>query len=178
MAVTIQMKRGVFANIPALQDGEFFLATDSGQLYVGLNGLLMKVGTSVMSAVSLSDNTGKTNILKTAVLVTTATTANQAILSYTVTNGKTLFLQLATLIAGLTAASATGSLLGTVQITIGGTVVYTTDFRNPTISMTEREQLVFAEPIPIAAAVPIVVQVTPSAVTSMRWVANLSGYEK
>lgn len=35
MAITLQVKRGVVANRPALQDGEFYYSTDTKQVFIG-----------------------------------------------------------------------------------------------------------------------------------------------
>lgn len=177
MAVTIQHKRGVLANMPVLADGEFYIATDKAQLYVGLGGLQLAVGGS-MSNVSLSDATGKSTVLKSGQLTSTAVTAGQVVLAYTVTSLKTLFLEYLDLQARLTAVSATASILGTVILQIGGVTVYTAEFVNPTSSATETHGLTFAEPLPISAGTVIQVTVTPAAATSMKWTANFGGFEK
>jgi hypothetical protein len=177
VAIQIQFKRGSFSNMPSLADGEFYLATDKLQLYVGFGGLRLAVG-GPMSAVSLSDNVGKTNMFKTGQLTSTAVTANQVIATDTVTAGKTLFLQLVDIQARLTVPAATASVLGTVSLRVGGTAVYTAEFVNPTTSDVRPISLVMSEPIPIAAGVVVDVVVTPAAVTSMRWTANLIGFEK
>lgn len=197
---TIKVLRGILANMPTLNDGEFYFATDTFQLYVGMNSDALPVGNTMAVqiqdggvtnnkvavgadgsiAVSIGSSAGKSAVLKTAQLVTTAVTANQAILSYTVTAAKTLFLEYFDLQAGLTAVSATASVLGTVQVLIGGVVVFTGRFINPTTSDAGSQAIRIAvgEPIPIAAGTVILVQVTPAAATSMTWTANLGGYEK
>lgn len=172
------MKRGNFANMPALADGEFYLALDKGQLYVGFSGVQLQVGVPIMASVSLSDTTGKAAVMKSAQLTTTAVTANQIVLTYIVTALKTLFLQYIDLQARLTAASATASVLGTITVTVAGVVVYTAEFCNPTSGATETHSLAFSEPIPLAAGVVISVLVTPAAATSMRWTGNFGGFEK
>lgn len=177
MAITVQVKRGTYANMPALADGEFYVATDTKQLYVGLGGLALAVGGS-MATVSLSDTTGKSAVMKTGQLTTTAVTANQVVLTYTVTALKTLFLQYLNLQGRLTAASATGSVLGTMTVNIGGVAVYTGDFVNPTNSTVVPLDLVLSEPIPVAAGTVVSITVTPTAVTSMRWTGNFGGFEK
>ena len=186
--------------MPALGDGEFYFSTDEFQLYVGLNGDVLPVGGTMAVqiadaanasqklavasdgsiAVSVAGATLKTPVLKTGQLTTTAVTANQAILSYTVTAGKTLFLEYLDIQARLTAVSATASILGTVTVSIAGVVVFTGEFVNPTTSDAGSQsiRLMMGEPIPLAAGTTIVVQVTPAAVTSMRWTSNLGGYEK
>lgn len=258
--------RGPLASMPALGDGEFYLALDYGQLYVGFGGGALKVGnqmavpiqdsagnalTSTASAldvniksdsvtlpvsaaalplpagastaanqasevaslasidtktpalvsgrspvdgsgvtqpvvqaagssVSIGSATGKTNVLKTGNLTTTAVTANQVVLTYTVTAGKTLYLEYIDIAARLTAPSATASVLGTLIIQIGGVTVYTASFVNPTTSDagSQAVRISVGEPIPIAAAVVVSFLTTPAAVTSMLWSANFVGYEK
>lgn len=178
MAIQIQVKRGVVANRPTLQDGEFYFATDTGQLYVGFGGAILQVGSPVMASVSLSDTTGKAQAMKAGQLTTTAVTVNQVVLTYTVTALKTLFLQYFSFAARLTAASATGSVLGTISIRIGGTVVYNAEFVNPTTSSSERESVTLSEPIPIAAGTVVDIVVTPAVATSIKWTGNFGGYEK
>ncbi len=105
----LQVLRGVLANRPALNDGEFYFATDQFQLYVGFGGDSLPVGGTMAvnvqghatnnyiepnadgsldvllaagGSVSLGNTTGKTAVLKTGQLTTTAVTANQIILSY------------------------------------------------------------------------------------------------
>ena len=111
---------------------------------------------------------------------TTAVTANQTVLSYTVTAGKALFLEYIDLQARLTAISATASILGTFIIQIGGVTVYTGTFVNPTTSDqgSQAIRLMIPEPIPVSAGVVIAFLTTPAAATSMLWTANFGGYEK
>lgn len=47
---TLQLLRGVLANIPSLVDGELYLATDTSQLYVGTPGGNALVGPSSVGA--------------------------------------------------------------------------------------------------------------------------------
>jgi len=198
--VAIKILRGALANIPVLNDGEFYFATDQYQLYVGLNGDSLPIGgtmavqvadkttTSQLLAVasdgsisvSLGTAAGKTAILKTGQLTTTAVTANQSVLTYTVTAGKNLFLEYIDIQARLTAVSATASILGTFIIQIGGVTVYTATFVNPTTSDAGSQSIRFqiSEPIPVSAGTAISFLVTPAAVTSMLWTANFGGYEK
>ncbi len=197
--VAIQILRGVFANMPTLGDGEFYFATDKYQLYVGFNGdslpvgstmavqiqdgttsNLLKVASDGSISVSLGTAAGKTAVLKTGQLTTAATTANQVVLSYTVTAGKNLFLEYIDLQARLTVVSATASILGTFIIQIGGVTVYTGTFNNPTTSDAGSQSIRFtiSEPIPVSAGAVISFLTTPAANTSMLWTANFGGYEK
>lgn len=44
--VALKILRGVAANIPILEDGEFYLATDTNIVYVGNSGTNVPIGTS------------------------------------------------------------------------------------------------------------------------------------
>ncbi len=54
MSIVLQVKRGTFANMPALSNGEFYLAQDTGNLYIGsaLGVLQVNGGGSGLHAVS------------------------------------------------------------------------------------------------------------------------------
>jgi hypothetical protein len=177
--VQLQIIRGSFVNMPSLSDGEFYLSTDTNQLFVGLGGNNLLVGVSMSNIVTLGD-TNKTVQMKTGQLTTTAVTANQIALTYTVTVGKNLFLEYIDIQARLTAVSATSSVLGTAVLQINGVSVYTATFVNPTTSDqgSQAVRLFFSEPVPIPSAQAIAVLVTPAAATSMLWTANFGGYER
>jgi hypothetical protein len=55
--LAFQVLRGVKANLPVLEDGEFYFAKDTGELFVGLGGLNFKVGTG-MAIVQIQDASG------------------------------------------------------------------------------------------------------------------------
>lgn len=132
----------------------------------------------ISQAHSLGIKNGKTNILKTGTLQTTATTADQVILTYTVTTNKTLYLQYITIDVISDAISALAAKLGTWSVeTPSGTKIITLPETNPTTSGNEPFVLALTEPIPIASGVVIRVVCTPAAVTAMDWYANLGGYE-
>ena len=125
------------------------------------------------------DRSGRTPVLKTGTLVTTAITTDQVILTYTVTAGKTLWLQYIALDVRLTVISATASILGAISLeSPSGTKVFTATEVNPTTSETAMSSLSFAEPIPISAGTVIRWVTTPAATTSMTWIANFGGYEQ
>lgn len=127
----------------------------------------------------LGVSTGKVNILKTGSLTTTATTADQVILTYTVTSGKIFYVEYLMIQARLTTLSATASILGAASLeTPSGTKGFTATFTNPTTSQMQPYILTFVEPIPIAAGVVIRVVCAPAAATPMLWIANFGGYEK
>jgi hypothetical protein len=206
----LSILRGILANMPTLADGEFYFATDQFQLYVGLGGNNLPIGGTMAvnidghanpnnylepnrdgsinanatlvpgGSVSLGTAAGKTAVLKTGQLTTTAVTANQVVLTYTVTAGKTFFIEYIDIGSRLTAVSATASVLGAAIIQIGGVTVYTGTFVNPTTSDSGSQaiRLMFTEPIPITAATVVAVLTTPAATTSMLWTSNFGGYEK
>lgn len=62
--VAIQLLRGTLANMPPLDDAEFYLATNTGQLYVGLNGINWTVGAPIMAAVSIQGNAFPTRFVE------------------------------------------------------------------------------------------------------------------
>lgn len=62
--VAIQHLRGIFANIPALDDGEFYLATDTGRLYVGLDGINFSVGGPIVANLSIQGNAFPTHFIE------------------------------------------------------------------------------------------------------------------
>ncbi len=124
------------------------------------------------------DRTGRTAVFKTGILVTAAITADQVILTYTVTAGKTFWLEYYGYDVRLTVVSATASILGTMSLEIpAGTKAFTSTETNPTTSQTGMRILTFSEPVPVPAGTVIRVVATPAAVTSMTWVANFGGYE-
>lgn len=123
--------------------------------------------------------TGATNVFKTGTITSSAVTADQVVLTYTVTALKTFYLQYLMMYGRLTTLSATASILGAISLeTPSGTKVLTLDDVNPTTSEVSREVITFSEPQPIAAGTVIRVVVTPAATTSMLWRANFGGYEK
>lgn len=110
-------------------------------------------------------------------LTTTAVTANQVIATYTVTTAKTLLLQAASIQARLTTLSATGAILGTASLQIGGVTVATFTFTNPTSEQVIPVILDFND-LPIPAATVVQWVCTPASTTSMLWVGNIAGFEQ
>jgi hypothetical protein len=130
-----------------------------------------------IGVVSLGNSLGKANVLKTGTLATSAVTADQVVLTYTVTTGKTFYLEYFDFIARLTTYAATATLFGTISLeTPSGTKVYTTElFHAGAMSPV---QITFSEPVAVPSAAVIRVVCTPAAVTAMTWRANFGGYEK
>jgi hypothetical protein len=171
--------------LPTGASTETTLAAVSGKLPATLGQKTMAASMAValasdQGAISISHAlTGATNIFKTGTITTAAATADQVVLTYTVTAGKTFYLQYVVMYGRLTTPAATASILGAISLeTPSGTKAITFDDMNPTTSELEFNPLTFSEPIPIAAGTVIRIVVTPAAVTSMLWRGNFGGYEK
>lgn len=120
---------------------------------------------------------GKTVVMKTGSLATTAVTADQVILTYTVTAGKTFYLEYFACNGRLTTFAATATHFGNCSIeSPAGTKLVTTMISGSGIG--DRDWLPFVEPIPIAAGTVIRIVTTPSATTAFTWQGNLGGYER
>lgn len=164
-----------------------------GQFRVRLNPAITGTGTAnlratltsaisgpqlVVGTVSIGTS-GKTNVLKTGALTTTATTADQVVLTYTVTTGSTLFLSYLTMECEFTTPSATATVLGVVSLeTPSGTKGISTTCENATVSVMDRIVIPFTEPISVASGTVVRVVTTPATATSIKWQANFGGYEK
>lgn len=62
--IALQILRGLDADIPALVGGEFYLATDKGQLYVGFNGFNFKLGGPAMANVVVQGSTNPNHFIE------------------------------------------------------------------------------------------------------------------
>jgi hypothetical protein len=128
-------------------------------------------------ATSLGTTAGKTTVMKTGTLASSATTADQVVLTYTVTTGKTLYLQYVESAARLTTFAATATNFGDCSIeSPAGTKLHTMMVAHTGAPIPMGHD--FAEPIAIASAVVVRIVCTPSTTTSYTWRANLGGYEK
>lgn len=58
--LALQILRGVQANRPVLNDGEFYFCTDTGNLFVGLGGGVLQVEANM--AINIADPTTSTNV--------------------------------------------------------------------------------------------------------------------
>jgi hypothetical protein len=129
-----------------------------------------------IGSVSLGTSLGKVNKSKSGSLASSATTAAQTIVTYTVTSGKVLYLQYFDVGARLTTWANTATYYGTVSLVIGGTTMWTQDLMNAGVSSPICIQL--GEPIAVAASTVVSIVCTPAAATAYTWTANLGGYEK
>jgi hypothetical protein len=137
----------------------------------------LPVGTNVIGGVTLGNATGKTVVMKTGTLTSTATTADQVVLTYTVTAGKTFYLEYFDVAARLTTYAATATNFGDCSLeSPAGTKLYTNMVAHAGSPLPIRTS--FAEPIPIVAGAVVRVVCTPSAVTSFLFRGNLGGFEK
>lgn len=128
------------------------------------------------AAVSLGNSTSKTNVMTPGSLVTTATTADQVALTYTVTSGKTLFLQSFETGATRTTFATTTVEFGTCSLeSPAGTKLWTQDLTGPGQAMAVRA---FAEPLVFASGTVVRIVCTPAATNSQTWLSNFIGYEK
>jgi hypothetical protein len=116
-----------------------------------------------------------TNVLKTNSLVTTATTADQVILTYTVTAGKTFYMTYLGVSTKFTVFLNNTDVGKTSLESPAGTKLITDQYLSNAYRM---QPLVFTPPIPFAAGTVIRVVCTPSVATSITWVANFGGYEQ
>jgi hypothetical protein len=128
--------------------------------------------------VSLGNSTGKAVVAKTGSLATTSASADQVILTYTVTSGKTFYLEYFEVEARLTSFATTATFFGTASLeNPSGTKLITEMCAGAGITQNQ-PGFVFAEPLPIAAGTVIRVVCTPSSTTGYTWQANFGGYEK
>jgi hypothetical protein len=159
------------STLPALTTGSATIGN------VGIN-VAAASSNSPVGSVSIGSSLGKTNVLKTGTLATSAVTADQVILTYTVTAGKTFYLEYFDVACRLTTFAATATNFGNASIeSPAATKLYTQMIAGTGISAPP-PGIILSEPIPIAAGTVIRVVCTPSAVTAFTWIANLGGYEK
>src|SRR5712691_1373422 len=90
---TPQPVSGTFWQATQPVSGTFFQATQPVSVAATVNTDLIDNSTRLLGTISLGVVDSKTVVGKTGSLVTTATTADQVVLTYTVTTGKTFYLQ-------------------------------------------------------------------------------------
>jgi hypothetical protein len=150
------------------------IASDQGTLPINDNNGSITVDGSI----SLGVATGKTIVGKPGTLTTAAVTADQVVVTYTVTAAKTFYLQEWSWTARLTTMAATATNFGTISLeTPSGTKIFTDNLASGA-GATPPSANCPSEPIAIAAGTVIRVVCTPASTTSMVWTANLIGYEK
>lgn len=122
---------------------------------------------------------GKLSVLKTGSKETSDTDANQVVFSYTVTSGKTLYLQYFSLQARRLNTSATASILGEASIELpSGTKVFTQTMTHPSDSITQIPAVVsFSEPVQVPSGTVIRIVASPATANNVLWIGNIGGYE-
>jgi len=170
--------------IPVTQSGPWNVAV-SGTIPISAATLPLPAGaaTEATLATRLSEATFTARLPlsgqivgKTGTLVTTAITADQIILTYTVTAGKTFYLEGFDWSVGKTGIDHADSDYGNVSLELPSGVKIQTWFARG--SGKDGFSRSIPEPLSIAAGTVIRLVVTPSSTTSMTWVGNLIGYEK
>lgn len=143
------------------------------------------VTSSPTANVSLGNSQGKTLVAKTGSLRTTATTAGQVVLTYTVTTGKTLYLTGGNAIAKSTvpmSAFSSGQNPGgnIWWETPSGTAIssYTVVFTTAYFTTPPMELPRLQEPAPIPSGTVLRAVVTAETTQPIQWIANFIGYEK
>jgi hypothetical protein len=174
-ALRITLKRGLHANLRDASGNEIASSTSAP---VGTErGLMVRNIRTGTESVSLGTSSGKTVTMKTGSLVTTAATADQVILTYTVTAGKGFYLEYFRVDTRLTTFATTATYFGMASLENPSGSKLITQMQAGA-GITNMPPLVFTEPVPIAAGTVIRVVCTPSSTTSYTWQANLGGYEK
>lgn len=136
------------------------------------------VAISPNNGVSLGTSIGKTLVMKVGSATTTSASADQVLLTYTVTGGKTFYLEYFDVACRLTTFAATATNFGDASLeSPASTKLYTQIISGTGVTPSPIGQIL-AEPIPIAAGTVIRIVCTPSTTTSYLWRANLGGYEK
>lgn len=140
---------------------------------------VMAAATSTPTQVaSLGNTLGKAIKGGTGNKATSASTADQVVLTYTVTTGKTLYIEAIDWSVRLSTIATTVTAFGTISLeTPSGTKVLTWDAAGPGMD-NSRGAMIFAEPLPVASTAVVRFVCTPSASTAFTWQANIIGYEK
>lgn len=164
-ALQIGVKNG--SNIVPITEGQ---ATSANSLPV-----VIASDQSVLT-ITQGNSTGKTVHLISDNLTTTSTTANQVITTYTVTTGKTFYLQSFDCNVVINSHSTTTVSFGLCSLQINGTVVWSSYLAGPGAAITT--SVTYAEPIPISSGTVIQWVANPTSSTSYLWTGNFGGYEK
>lgn len=118
-----------------------------------------------------------TNVNKTGSLATTANTANQEILTYTVPAGSTLALQYFEANVRLTTFATTATNFGTLSLRRNGTALQTFMAAGPGV-LNSPVYMELPDPLLFQAGDVITVVCTPGAATGYTWESNICGWLK
>jgi hypothetical protein len=130
--------------------------------------------------VTLGQTDGKTVVMKTGTLVTTAVTVDQVVLTYTVTTGKTFYIEYVEAVGAQTApAGGTDIILGNVSLELpSGTKVITMRVLGGGSQAPIGFHYEFPEPIFATSTQVVRIVTTPAAITSFTWNASFGGFER
>jgi len=170
-----------------LRDTKYFCSEDHYALYYTVNNTKITIPqievsggltNSELRAAPLQvipQPLAATKVMLTGALVTTAVTANQVILTYTVTTGKTFYLQYLKIDTRLTTFAATATNFGLASLENPALTKLITQMQSGA-GITIGLQYAFND-LTIASGTVIRVVCTPNAATSYTWQANIGGYE-
>jgi hypothetical protein len=143
----------------------------------GSTTVAQSIPANLKGEMSLGMTQSKTNTMKTGTLATTTANADQVILTYTVTAGKTFYMQYFEVVARLTTFATTATNFGTFSLeSPAATKLYTSNIFHA--GDMDPRGVWFAEPVPIGAGVVVRIVCTPGAAANYTWTANFGGYEK
>jgi hypothetical protein len=109
-------------------------------------------------------------------LNTSTTASYQIIATYTVTAGKTFYLQYFDCSGNTETAAASAAAFGVCSLSIGGNIIYQQYLHGS--GTAGPFPIYLSEPIPVTAGTVISWLATPVATTAFYWYANIGGYEK
>jgi hypothetical protein len=148
----------------------------SAALLLVVMGSVARSDSPPPTAISLGVSSGKSVKLLTNALTTVAVTADQVVQTYTVTAGKTLYLQGFEIASVLSAFAVAVTDFGSCSLeSPAGTKLWTQEIVGPGQGLRSD---IFAEPIPVQAGVVVRLVCTPTTAASRVWRANFFAYEK
>jgi hypothetical protein len=166
---------GIIKSTDSAGPDEYLLTDASGNLMIksaANNG----VDIGDVDIKSLPELAVASRIMLTGNKVTTTTAADQVILTYTVTAGKTFYLTYLRIDTRLTTFATTATNFGYTSLeSPAGTKLLTQ--MQAGAGITVMPPYAFLKTVPIAAGTVIRVVCTPSSTTSYTWQANFGGYE-
>ncbi len=134
--------------------------------------------TDVLTPATLGSTLNKTRVMKTNAIATTTTTAEQVVLSHTVTTGKTFYLEAVSVEAYLSSASTVARRLGNVFLEeFSSSPIMMWGMWNNTVSIVDRATHTFSEPVPFTSGNTLFAVCSPTSGTSTTWRVNFIGYE-
>lgn len=132
----------------------------------------------VMGSVSLGNSSGK-SIVSVSSTVATAAVGTVVLSSYTVTAGKTFYLQHLVVRGFLTTPAVSNTNFGNIVVTQQGVTFSSSAFNDTnSSSFHDIEQYDFSEPVPIPSQKTIFATVNSISASAVTWMSTFIGYEK